>query len=433
MPFTDSLRFVEVLRVDSAQLTATPSDVANGKIYIGTTKKLESGTLPVLEEHGDITLVAGESHTVEYGKVPKAYTIYSTGLADQTDGTATAEDIKTPETAWVNGTKIIGTMPDNGAQKEELAAGQSVGIKLGYHNGAGIVTAKDLESQTQGNATADDIVSGKTAWVNGIQLSGALPEILSQNITLGAGEEYQIPYGKHSGNGTITVVGLDNETPGTATADDIAMDKTAWVNGVQITGNLPKIAAQTITLPFNGEYIIPAGIHSGLGKITQEVEVIEDQIVIAPAFHDQTISTAGKYLAQDIYVPGIDALNYEFITSGEYLINDPDTGNSLDNDITKVYRLPVDNWHDNATLNVYQYELNSTFGVLSGILYCNFLNGQTEFTIDGGMFDLKIDLESGTNAHQITLNLHSGHDVGGLFNLRELYHARRYGDDHDVD
>ena len=34
MPFTDSLRFVEVLRVDSAQLTATPSDVANGKIKL---------------------------------------------------------------------------------------------------------------------------------------------------------------------------------------------------------------------------------------------------------------------------------------------------------------------------------------------------------------------------------------------------------------
>ena len=369
MPFTDSLRFVEIIRAEKYQLTAKPEDVANGKTYVGTTRQLEVGTLPVHEEHGDITLVAGETYKVAYGKVPKDYNVVVKPLADQTPGTATADKILYPYTAVVNGETVTGTMPDNPPENVELASGESYNIPIGYHDGTEMITA----------------------------------------------------------------TALGNQTPGTATADDIAMDKTAWVNGVQITGNLPKIAAQTITLPFNGEYIIPAGIHSGLGKITQEVEVIEDQIVVAPSFHDQTISTAGKYLAQDIYVPGIDALNYEFITSGEFLINDPDTGNSLNNDITKVYKLSVDNWHDNATLNVYQYELNSTFGTLSGILYCNFLNGQTEFTINGGMFDLKIGLESGTNAHQITLNLHSGHDVGGLFTLKELYHARRYGDDHDVD
>ena len=433
MPFTDSLRFVEVLQIDSANLTATPSDVANGKIYIGTTKKLESGTLPVLPEHGDITLVAGESHRVEYGKVPKAYTVKVTGLASQTDGTATSEDILTPKTAWVNGVKIIGTMPNNGAQNTELVAGQSVGIKLGYHNGNGTITARNLESQTQANAAADDIVAGKTAWVNGVQLSGTLPDILSQNITLNAGDSYQIPYGKHSGNGTVTAVGLSNQTPGTATASDIADGKTAWVNGTQITGNVPKIAAQTITLPFNGEYIIPAGIHSGLGKVTQSVEFIEDQIVVAPSFHDQTIDTAGKYLAQNIYVPGINALNYEFITSGEYLINDSTIGNSLNAAVSKTYKLSVDNWHDNATLNVYQFEMNSALGSISSILYCNFLNGETSFKVQNGMYDITISLEYGTNAHQIVVNLHDGSDIGGYFRLRELYHARRYGDDHDTD
>lgn len=59
-----------------------------------------------------------------------------------------------------------GDIPQIGAVSETLNAGETYQVPEGYHNGEGIVTANSLESQTVGTAIADDITSGKTAWVN---------------------------------------------------------------------------------------------------------------------------------------------------------------------------------------------------------------------------------------------------------------------------
>lgn len=78
-------------------------------------------------------------------------------------------------TADSNDEIVEGTMIDNGAvTPSALAAGESYTIPEGYHNGSGIILAKDLASQTQGTATAARIVSGDKAWVNGIQVTGSL-------------------------------------------------------------------------------------------------------------------------------------------------------------------------------------------------------------------------------------------------------------------
>ena len=88
------------------------------------------------------------------------------------DGDATANQILSGRTAWVKGQKVTGTMPNRGAVTQTLNAGGSYTIPEGYHNGSGKVTAVSLASQTPGTATADDITSGKTAWVNGIKITG---------------------------------------------------------------------------------------------------------------------------------------------------------------------------------------------------------------------------------------------------------------------
>ena len=88
------------------------------------------------------------------------------------DGDATANQILSGRTAWVKGQKVTGTMPNRGAITQTLNAGGSYTIPEGYHNGSGKVTAASLASQTPGTATADDITSGKTAWVNGIKITG---------------------------------------------------------------------------------------------------------------------------------------------------------------------------------------------------------------------------------------------------------------------
>ena len=91
----------------------------------------------------------------------------------KTGGTASASQILAGQTAFVKGSLITGSMKNNGAVNSSLNAGGSYTIPAGYHDGKGKVTANSLASQTQATATASDIASGKTAYVNGQKITGA--------------------------------------------------------------------------------------------------------------------------------------------------------------------------------------------------------------------------------------------------------------------
>lgn len=53
-----------------------------------------------------------------------------------------------------------------------VQAGKKVNIPSGYYSDDIKVNALSLSSQTQATATAADIRSGKTAWVNGVKITG---------------------------------------------------------------------------------------------------------------------------------------------------------------------------------------------------------------------------------------------------------------------
>lgn len=73
------------------------------------------------------------------------------------------------------GEPLLGTMPERGDwSSSELAAGASITVPEGHHGGGGKVTAKSLSAQTPGTATAAQILSGKTAWVNGKEYTGTM-------------------------------------------------------------------------------------------------------------------------------------------------------------------------------------------------------------------------------------------------------------------
>ena len=88
-------------------------------------------------------------------------------------GTTSADKVLAGETfSTENDTDLVGTMPNKGAVTASLNCGGSYTIPAGYHNGSGRITANSLASQTSANATAGNIIRGKTAWVNGNKITG---------------------------------------------------------------------------------------------------------------------------------------------------------------------------------------------------------------------------------------------------------------------
>ena len=93
---------------------------------------------------------------------------------DIKDATAEDSNVLSGKTYYNNNGKREGTMPNRGGMSAELAAGGSVSIPEGYHDGTGSVRAQDLASQTPGTAAAANIEAGYTAWVNGEMVEGSL-------------------------------------------------------------------------------------------------------------------------------------------------------------------------------------------------------------------------------------------------------------------
>lgn len=85
----------------------------------------------------------------------------------------------------------VGTMPNNGQVSRTLRAGENLQIARGYHDGTGVVNAVPLADQTAGNAGTGDILSGKTAWVNGRRVDGSIPVIDTMGNGDGRGNHSQ--------------------------------------------------------------------------------------------------------------------------------------------------------------------------------------------------------------------------------------------------
>ena len=256
--------------------TATADDLLYDKTAWVNGEQI-TGTIPILPRR-DQTLLAGESYTFPYGLSPGTTVISAASLEIQTPGTATAEGILKGLTAWVNGEEITGTvdvdemietalgdtnttqddvlygktfyssvygqtvegrMPDHtGEATKELQPGEMYAIPKGYYDGNSYITTKSLETSTEGTATADDLLYDKTAWVNGEQITGTIPILPRRDQTLLAGESYTFPYGLSPGTTVISAASLEIQTPGTATAEGILKGLTAWVNGEEITGTV---------------------------------------------------------------------------------------------------------------------------------------------------------------------------------------------------
>ena len=183
-------------------------------------------------------------------------------------GNAESSDILSGKSAYVNGTKIDGTMPNNGAISGIInAVADEISISSGYHNGLGKVK---INVTDQGKLIAGNLRKNVTI----LGVTGSLEE------------------------------GVDT-SDANATAGDILSGKTAYVKGSKITGNIPSVAAKTVTPSTSAQTAVSAGNYCS-GNIT--VGAIPNQQnggTWTPSSSAQTMVAANKYLKTAVVVAAI--------------------------------------------------------------------------------------------------------------------------------
>lgn len=120
--------------------------------------------------YGGETLIDLTADTITADKLAKNVTAHdksgapitgtSTFDADTSDATATAAEILATKTAYVNGNKVTGSMPNRGAVTGTISTkAQQYTIAQGYHDGSGKVS---ISSTEQAKIIATNIRQGVT-------------------------------------------------------------------------------------------------------------------------------------------------------------------------------------------------------------------------------------------------------------------------------
>ena len=247
------------------------------KFYSSEYGIIVSGKMPDHSEEGYAELDAGVKYTIPEGYYDGNSGVQVKSISELTQATAKESEIVFNKTAWVNGEKLVGTMPSNTSSHILIGSGESYDIPEGYHTGNGKVTAKSISDDTPGTATSNDILYPKTAWVRGEQLTGTIPTIPTITRELTPGETFNIPTGYHSGSSFVWTRSLEDLTRSDAKEDQILDGKTAWVNGVKLTGNMPNNPSEDIQLDAGESYTIPEGYHNGTAEI--KATDLEDQTI----------------------------------------------------------------------------------------------------------------------------------------------------------
>ena len=184
---------------------------------------------------------------------------------DTSDATATVNDILQGKTAYVNDTKLTGTIVSKEAQtytptttEQTINAGQylsgvqtiagdtnliAVNIKSGVSIFGVSGTLEQGIDTSDANAVATDILSGKTAYVNGSLVTGSITSKEAQTYTPSTSAQ-TIAAGQYlSGAQTIAAVPTEEKsaTP-SATAQDITPTAGKFLSKVTVAGDANLLA-----------------------------------------------------------------------------------------------------------------------------------------------------------------------------------------------
>ena len=230
--------------------------------------------------------------------------LIETGGVDISDATATAAQILSGQTAYISTGKTTGTMTNQGAQTKTLNCGESYIIPTGYHNGSGKVTANSLASQTAGDATEGEILSGKTAWVNGTKVTGMIATKTSSNLTVN-GATVTVPAGYYASNINKSVYSVDQAIP----TVKIGSDGLITASVTQPAGYV-SAGTKTATLQLNANtedsftssgatFTIPAGYYAEDLTLTTKVAVQENIGATATVYKESGQMLASDFITRD--------------------------------------------------------------------------------------------------------------------------------------
>ena len=260
----------------------TVSGVAGGGSY-----NLQSKTVTPTKQQQSITPDSGYYglSDVTVGAIPQAY-------QDVSSVTAAAADVLAGKVfVTSSGAVTTGEMANNGAVNKTLTAQeQNYTIPKGYHSGTGSVSISP-ESKTATPTKAQQTISPTAGKV----LTSVVVEPIPAQYV--------------------------DTSDATATAAQILDGATAYVDGELVEGTMPNNGAVTETLDTTTtSYTVPAGYHSGTGKVSVSLETKS----ATPTKSQQTISpSAGKLLSSvsvaaipDAYqdVTGVTAVAADVLT-----------------------------------------------------------------------------------------------------------------------
>lgn len=167
--------------------------MAKNKVIFGSQTIIDL-TDASLGQNDGAKILSGES---AYGKDGEKITGSCTYDADTSDATATASEILSGQTAYVNGNKVTGTMPNRGAVAgtiDDLSTPYTV--PQGYHDGSGTVEVDSTEAAKiiPGNIKDGVEILGVTGTYTGegvtAQAKTATPYTTQQVILPDTGYDY---------------------------------------------------------------------------------------------------------------------------------------------------------------------------------------------------------------------------------------------------
>ncbi|OQW99377.1 MAG: hypothetical protein BWK80_63095, partial [Desulfobacteraceae bacterium IS3] len=318
----------------AAGVSGTMAD--NGAVNI--TPGTANQNIPAGYHNGSGT-VAGDANLAS-GNIRSGATVFGvTGNPDVVDtgtGTAAAGDILSGKTAFVKGATVTGTVsagnnvtgtsgslsvtiPDGLYSGSKTAAANDTNLASGnIRSGASIFGVSGTVIQSSGDASAGDVLSGRTfSNASASGMSGSMPNNGAANITPGTANQ-TIPAGYHNGSGTVagdanlvsgnirsgaSVFGVAGDTnvvntsSGDAAAGNIMNGKKAWVDGAEITGSL---ATQTVSSTAASQ---PAGNYAAFDLSTVDTDLASGNIKSGVDIFGVTgnvIQSAGDAAAGDV-------------------------------------------------------------------------------------------------------------------------------------